>query len=356
MTNQLPPNSEIQIIAPNLNRRLSGVTSTIVRLVPIQAKSVGIVSFGVGLPEFIPRISLSRLLGLGYTKTTDGKPRIWHARRNVEMLLGLVLKHVFRHPYKLIFTSASQRHHSAYTKFLIRQMDDVIATSSATAKYLEVPNSVILHGIPLKDFSPVKNLKKAREEKAIPGDFVIGCFGRIRKQKGTDVFVDAMIELLPDHPNASAIVMGRATEQHTGFLQSLKTKVAKAGLEERILFPGEVPVDEIADWYKTLSLFIAPQRWEGFGLTPLEAMGCGVPVIATKVGAFPELVIDNKNGVLIEPGSVDEMVAATKTYLTNEKTTRQHGKEALAHVHEKFPIEREANEILAVYEKLRNSK
>lgn len=350
----LPPNSDIQIIAPNLNRRLSGVTSTIVRLVPIQARKAGIVSFGVGLPEFIPQISLLALLKLGYSKTSSQKPRIWHARRNVEMLLGLVLKYILRHPYKLVFTSASQRHHSAYTKLLISKMDHVIATSGATAKYLEVPNDIILHGIPLQDFSPVEDVAAARKIKKIPGEFVIGCFGRIRKQKGTDVFVDAMIELLPKYPKATAIVMGRATESHVRFFQQLKDKVSASGLADRILFPGEVGVHEISQWYKVLSLFVAPQRWEGFGLTPLEAMGCAVPVVATTVGAFPELVRDQENGKLIDPGSVVQMVDAVEHYINDPTMTVDHGKNALAHVQKHFPIEREARQILEVYEKVQN--
>lgn len=352
----IPPNSEIQIVAPNLNRRLSGVTSTIVRLVPIQARKVGIVSFGIGLPDFIPQISLLRLLKLGYSKTASQKPRIWHARRNVEMLLGLFLKIILRQPYKLVFTSASQRHHSAYTKLLIRQMDHVIATSGATAKYLEVANDIILHGIPLQDFSPVEDLDAARKIKKIPGEFVIGCFGRIRKQKGTDVFVDAMIELLPKYPKATAIVMGRATESHVKFFQQLKDKVAANGLADRILFPGEVDVHEIAQWYKILSLFVAPQRWEGFGLTPLEAMGCAVPVVATTVGAFPELIRHGENGELIDPGSVAQMVDAVEDYINDAEMTANHGQNALAHVHQHFPIEREAQQILDVYDKVQNQR
>ncbi len=351
---QVPVNCDIKIVAPNLNRRLSGVTSTIVRLVPVQAITVGIVSLGVGLPDFVPRISLGRLLFLGYTKTRDGKPRIWHARRNIEMLLGLVLKHLLRHPYRLVFTSASQRHHSKYTKFLIRRMDQVIATSSATAKYLEVANTVILHGIPLDDFSPTNDAPALRRSKNIPGDFVIGCFGRIRHQKGTDVFVDAMIKLMASHPHASAIIMGRATGSHTGFLQKLKDKVRAANLSDRILFPGEVPVQEIAQWYKILSLFVAPQRWEGFGLTPLEAMGCGVPVVATTVGAFSEIVLDGKTGALVEPGDVNQTIAAIEPYLNDPDRTITQGENALKHVHENFTIEREARQILEIYEAVRN--
>ena len=350
----LPSDAEIKVIAPNLNRRLSGVTSTIVRLVPVQAQMIDIVSFGLGLPAFIPRISLGRLLKLGYCATDDGKPRIWHARRNIEMLLGLLLKHVLRHPYKLVFTSASQRHHSTYTKFLIHRMDHVIATSCATAKYLQVPNSVILHGIPLDDFSPATDINAARGSKNIPGQFVIGCFGRIRKQKGTDVFVDAMIELLPRHPQACAIIMGLATQSHSNFLQQLKDKISSAGLTQRILFMGEVPVDEISQWYKTLSLFVAPQRWEGFGLTPLEAMGCAIAVVATKVGAFAEIVEDGKTGTLIDPGNALQMVKGIEPYLENQQMVEVQGQNGLHHVHKNFTIEREAREILAVYHDVRD--
>ena len=78
--------------------------------------------------------------------------------------------------------------------------------------------------------------------------------------------------------------------------------MARAGLQDRILFLPEVPVEEMPRWYQALDLLVAPQRWEGFGLTPLEAMACGVPVIATTVGAFDELVVEGETGRLIPPG------------------------------------------------------
>ncbi len=97
-----------------------------------------------------------------------------------------------------------------------------------------------------------------------------------------------MIALLPCRPDWGAIVAGRATGPHLAFESELKERVAKAGLADRILFVGEHT--NIPDWYRALDLFVAPQRWEGFGLTPLEAMATGVPVVATDVGAFSELV------------------------------------------------------------------
>ena len=81
------------------------------------------------------------------------------------------------------------------------------------------------------------------------------------------------------------------------------------GLADRIRFLPEVPVDQVAGWYGALDLYVAPQRWEGFGLTPLEAMACGVPVVATTVGAFEEIVTP-ETGALVPPGDVDAMTRA----------------------------------------------
>ena len=270
----------IDVIAPNLKRRLSGVTATVVRLIPVQARMIGIVATGPGLPDDVPHIPLWRVPFL------PRRLRVWHARRNTEMLLGLVLKHVLRMRLKLVFTSASQRKHSGYTKWLIGQMDALIATSHRTAGYLEHPCTVVMHGINTQGFSPAQDRAALRAKLGLPDGVLMGCYGRIRAQKGTDAFVDAMIAVLPDRPDAYGLVMGRATEGHGEFLTGLKARVAQAGLADRVLFLPEVDVDQMADWYRVLDLYVAPQRWEGFGLTPLEAMACGVPVVATKVGAF----------------------------------------------------------------------
>lgn len=343
--------SKISVVAPNLNRRLSGVTSTIVRLVPLQAKKLGIVSFGVGLPDFVQQLSFGQLLKLG--KISNGhKFRVWHARRNIEMLLGLALTKVLRHPYKLLFTSASQRNHTWYSRFLIHNMDHVVATSNAGHAYLKVPADVVYHGIDTKSFTPAKNTADIKKRLGLPKGKLIGCIGRIRSQKGTDVFVDTMIKLLPDNPDWYGVVLGRATASHQGFLNGLKDKVITAGLSDRILFADEVPVHEVASWYQALSLFIAPQRWEGFGLTPLEAMACGVPVIATKVGAFPELIIEGKTGYLTEAGDVDKMTAATAPLLKDPKLRAKFAKASRTHMVKNFDINVEANKLIEIYRSL----
>ncbi|WP_171240399.1 glycosyltransferase family 4 protein [Ruegeria sp. HKCCA5491] len=339
--------SDPRVIAPNLKRRLSGVTATIARLVPLQVQWIDIAATGPGLPADIPHIPLSRLPFLSRKSL-----RVWHARRNTEMLLGLFLRNILRLRLKLLFTSASQRSHSGYTKWLIGKMDAVVATSRKTAGYLDRDAQVIMHGINLQDFTPPEDKAAVRTRLGLPDGLLLGCYGRIRQQKGTDAFVDAMIELCGQFDDVHGIVMGRATEKHTAFLAELKDKVAAAGLSNRILFMPEVTIDQIAEWYQVLDLFIAPQRWEGFGLTPLEAMACGVPVVATDVGAFSEIVTDPTLGRIIPPGDIPAMVDASAQMLKNHDSLTQSGRAARAHVEQNFDINGEAKTLVALYERL----
>lgn len=341
---------ELEVIAPNFKRRLSGVTSTIVQLVPLQAQSLRIATLGPGLPSGLPRLRWWKVPAL--LRRPTGRPfRIWHARRNVEMLAGVILRDVFSAPLRIVFTSASQRRHTSWTRFLIGRMDKVIATSAKTAAYLAVPNRVILHGIDTRRFSPPADRAEAISARGLDPAFrYVGCFGRVRHQKGTDLFVDAMIRLLPSRPRWAAIVAGRATAEHRGFEAGLRAKVEEAGLADRIRFVGEHR--DIDAWYRALELFVAPQRWEGFGLTPLEAMASGVPVVASDVGAFPELLVDGVTGQIVPRDDIDAMTAATARLMDDDARRDAAGQAGLAHVRERFALEREAREIGEVYRDL----
>jgi mannosyltransferase len=345
--------SGILVIAPNFKQRLSGVTSTIIQLVPVQNRlGHRVAVIGPGLPSSLPHLRFLDLWKL-WRKPEGRNSRVWHARRNIEMLPGIVLRDILRMPLKLVFTSASQRKHSRWTKFLVSRMDAVVATSAKTSTYLTVPNTVVMHGIDEQRFRPAANKAAAKQALGLnPQQNHVGCFGRVRHQKGTDIFVEAMIELLPTRPDWIAIVAGRATAKHADFERGLKDKVRLAGLQDRILFVGEHT--NINDWYRALDLFVAPQRWEGFGLTPLEAMASGVPVIATDVGAFRELIAvgDHETGVLLEDISTAAMVKATTLLMDNAERRTTAGQRAIERTHGSFSIEGEAQGLQHIYENL----
>ncbi len=167
-------------------------------------------------------------------------------------------------------------------------------------------------------FRPAEDKREAKRKCSLdPALRYVGCFGRVRHQKGTDLFVDSMINILPSNPGWAAIVAGRATAKHLAFEEELKVKVRAAGLADRILFVGEHK--NIADWYRTLDLFVAPQRWEGFGLTPLESMASGVPVVATDVGAFSELVsTDTASTGIVLPSLTPEAMQSAVSELMQD--------------------------------------
>jgi mannosyltransferase len=339
----------VEVIAPNFKRRLSGVTSTIIQLVPVQMRTVGIATIGPGLPDTLPKLRFRQLFGL--LKRPKKRPfRIWHARRNPEMLAGIVLRDIFRAPVKLLFTSAAQRDHKPYTKWLIRRMDAVIATSGRSGSFLEVPHTVIMHGIDLAEFHPPRTEDDEFASASLPGRYAIGCFGRIRHQKGTDFFVDAMVELLPRFPEWTAVITGRVTPEHRGFADELKAKIERAGLSERIVFLGEVP--DVKVWYRRVSLYVAPSRNEGFGLTPLEAMASSTAVVASDAGAYAELIAPGKTGAVVPAGDGDALREAIRPYFADPELARKQGEAGLADVVARFPLEREARAIGDVYEKM----
>lgn len=343
--------ARIDVIAPNFKRRLSGVTSTVVRLVPIQAGQIAIAAAAPALPPNVPQVAISSLIFM--SRRGPSGHRVWHARRNIEMLAGLALKVLLRKRLKLLFTSASQRHHTGFTKWLISKMDSIVSTSERTATYLDRPSTVILHGIDSEAFTPIMDKAPMRRVLGLPAETrLVGCFGRIREHKGTGDFVEAMVQVLQDRPGVTALVMGRATDQHRSFEAGLHDRAAEAGLGERIRFLPEVPVWQMPDWYRVLDLYVAPQRWEGFGLTPLEAMSCGVPVLATRVGAFEEQLEDGVTGRLVPPEDVPALAREAADLLDDMQTLTRMGSAARERVKSHFRIEDEAAALVSIYRDL----
>ncbi len=347
------PVEEVEVVAPNFKRRLSGVTSTIVQLIPLQrAKGLGIATMGPGLPDSLPHLGGTAIFSF-WRKPLKRRFRIWHARRNIEMLAGVFMRDVLRMKLRLVFTSAAQRHHKPFTKWMIRRMNAVIATSGRSGSFLEVPHQVIMHGVNLERFHPPVGEEDQFSASGLPGQYAIGCFGRVRHSKGTDLFVDAMIALLPKYPQWTAIITGRTTSEHQAFEDDLKVRIAAAGLQDRIRILGEVP--DVRIWYRRLTLYVAPSRNEGFGLTPLEAMASKTAVVASDAGAYAEMNVDGP-GRFGAAGDVDALRDAVEPYLADPAMAERHGENALAHVRNTFPLEKEAEAISAVYERVFCSK
>src|SRR5215813_3401643 len=336
--------ADLQLIVPNLHRRYSGVTATNRMVAPKLAKMFRAAWLGSDAPDGIARMGFADLLKLWRRRT----PLIWHARRNDEMIVGVLLR-ALGWPLKLVFTSAAQRHHTWITRWLIAQMDAVIATSDISASFLKRESVVVMHGVDTDIYAPPVDRAAAFAESGLPGSYAIGCFGRVRAQKGSDVFVDAMCALLPRYPDFTDVMVGAIVPEQQAFANELKRRIEAAGLQSRIVITGELAIEEVRRWYQRLTIYAFTSRNEGFGLTLIEAMAAGNALVAARAGAAEFVVEDGVTGVLTPPGDVAALVAALEPLMRDPALAAAMGKRARARVEEKFSLDAEANRIAEVY-------
>lgn len=337
------------VIVANFHRRFTGVSSTIKALVPVQRPHVNIGLVGVPNLGLGDEWKLFDVMIAGFKNPDGSACRVWHARRAQEMLAGVFLRDVLRQRWRLLFTAASNKPPSRFQNFLINRMDGVIAASRFSVSQLDWHNVIIHHGVNSELFSP--------PEEAVNCDLVaksqrlIGLVGRIRKKKGSDVFVNALLQVLPDHPDCVGALIGACRPHHAGFKASLMARIRDAGLEGRIIFTDEMAHESLVNLYRRMEICVACSRQEGFGLTVLEAFACGTPVIATRIGAWPDLV-DKQVGALIDVGDTDALATELDRLLSDPELTKRMGKVARERVEERHGIESEALAIIEIYKKL----
>lgn len=340
-----------EIIVTNFNRNFTGVSATAAAVLRCQVESLRVALAGQPLPGCPTPISRRAATALS-RHPPKGRPFvIWHVRRNPEMRAALFARDILRLPVRIVFTSAAQRRHSALPRWLISRMDAVIATTKPAAAEVPHVRAIIPHGVDVDTFHPARDRSAAWAALHLPGTRGIATVGRIRPEKGTDLFVDAMIAALPRLPGTTALIIGRATLEHRQFEAVLKAKVAQAGLSERILFIGECAPADLPRWMRAFSLLVTLPRYEGYGMTPLEAMASAVPFIASDAGHFRDFA-DNGAGIVIPQNASAEAAQATINLLTAHQHLADMSATARARAQSKFSVMGEAAGIAQVYEEL----
>lgn len=122
------------------------------------------------------------------------------------------------------------------------------------------------------------------------------------------------------------------------------------GLAERVQFVGQVP--NIADYLSVADLLLLPSQTESFGLSALEALACEVPVIATRVGGLPEVVLDGETGYLVEVGDTQAMAERAAEILSDERKQQTLGQRGRAYAVERFNTERVIPQYVELYERV----
>jgi mannosyltransferase len=340
------------VLIPNFELRYSGVSSATGATIPHVSREVDVDLIGRPAGPHNPRYSFLSVLVRAWGAPSNVPFRIWHSRRNIELIAGIVMRDLLRQPLRVVFTSAAQRRHRWLTRWLMSRADSVVAPSSDTARFVPGPSVIIRHGVDCEVFKPALDRERAWAERGLGGRRGIGVFGRVRQQKGTDLFVDALIELLPRYPDYVAIVVGLTKPSQRAFLDSMRARVAAAKLERRLLFLGERPFHELPLWIASVSVCVCPQRHEGFGLVPLEAAASGTAVVASRVGAAEQIIQHGETGILVEPGQLGPLTLALETLMQDEALAKKLGGTARREVQARFNITAEASGHIALYDSL----
>jgi mannosyltransferase len=340
------PKISLEIILGNSNKRFSGVTSTMLQVLPYQQRQAQVFVLGNHhLPADVPSLTFLQAIVRLRKKAPKGTKRVFHARRNDEMIQALLLKKVFRCKLKIVFTSTAQREKSWITKWLMKQMDGLITTCSAAAHYMPIPPDIVVpHGIDPNLYSPDKPYTNR-----VPFENAIGIFGRVRAQKGVDLFVDALLEILPEYPTWGGVIVGEITVEQKAFQKSLQSQLKSKGLQERVLFTDKVPFNQLADYFLSVDIVCALSINEGFGLTVLEALSSGKPVVATKAGAWPDIITPDM-GRLIEVGDKAALVQALGEMMSNPELRNLMAQQGRELIQGRYTVSREADQLISFYQ------
>jgi len=165
--------------------------------------------------------------------------------------------------------------------------------------------------------------------------------GRLTAQKDHATLIRGFARVHAETPDAVLAILGVGP-----FETETLALVAELGLEGAVLLPGRL---EIRDWLERANVFVHTSRWEGFGLVLLEAMLASLPIVATRVSAVPEIVVEGRTGRLLEPGDAEGVATALLGLLDDPGAARALGRAGLERARTEFSVETMAQKTIEVY-------
>lgn len=237
---------------------------------------------------------------------------------------------------------------------LWRLFDAGIAISAAMKQFvLEIEGAparkihVVRYGMKtrwLSDEAIAAARRDLRAELKLPADAqLLGMACRLVEQKGIPYALEALRRIRDDFPRAHLAIAGDG--EKAGELRRLASML---GIADRVHWLGWRA--DAAQLMAAYDVFLLPSLREGFGLVLLEAMSRRVPIIASHVGAIPEVVIDGETGILVQPRGVDELAGAMARLLEDRALRKYMGLLGAARLEEQFSVERMVDGAIAVYE------
>lgn len=165
--------------------------------------------------------------------------------------------------------------------------------------------------------------------------------GRLIPQKDHATLLAAFARVRAERPDARLAILG------SGPLESdLRNLATRLGIGDAVALPGRT---EIRDWLGRADAFAHSSRWEGFGIVLLEAMLAGLPIVATRVSAVPEIVVEGETGFLVEAGDAKGLARGLGRLLADRELARRLGSAGERRARSEFSVERMIEQTLAVY-------
>ncbi|HEU4674055.1 MAG TPA: glycosyltransferase, partial [Candidatus Limnocylindrales bacterium] len=254
----------------------------------------------------------------------------------------------------VVSTVHSSRVRSAADRELLREltphMDRLIAVSEAIERKIVdegraiVPVSLIYNGVDLDRYDHQEPCCTLREDYGMePGAEIVGVIARLEPEKGHPTLLEAWPTVLRHCADAYLLIVGEGSER-----PALETQARELRIAHRVVFAGRR--DDIPAVTAALDVAVLPSYREAQGLTILEAMALGRPVVASNVGGIPEMIEDGVTGLLVPPHDAPALAAAIVRLLADHPFADRLARAGHDLVHDRFCVERMVREIEEIYQ------
>ena len=236
----------------------------------------------------------------------------------------------------------------AYNKTKIIAVGEMVKKNLVDTYNIEKNRIVVIHNA-IKPFNEKIVIEDSLKKYKGEGYYIVGNIGRLAEQKGMEYFIDAASLLKKEKFKIKFIIVGSGEDE-----EKLKTKVKELGLEKDFVFLGYRK--DIQNLMSQMDLIVLSSLWEGLPLTPIEAFSMGKTIVATAVDGTPEIVIDRKNGLLVEPRNSKQIAVAVKEILEDENQKKLLEKNAKKTFNEEFSFSKLSEEYLDFYSRIVGGK
>jgi D-inositol-3-phosphate glycosyltransferase len=209
--------------------------------------------------------------------------------------------------------------------------------------------AVIPCGFNPAEFHPVEQAAARAFLNLAAEDKIVLQLGRMVPRKGIDNVIRAMAILHKQNPNVKLIIVGGDAEADAPELLRLQSLTQELELNKHVCFAGRQERNLLKQYYSAADIFVTTPWYEPFGITPLEAMACGVPVIGADVGGIKHTVLDGKTGLLVMPNQPHMLSDRIGLLLNNHQLRMDMGKNAIQHVTNHFTWQNVAVQLVEVY-------